>query len=138
VPRTGTEPAPSLTEYATIKAVHVACAAASYALFFVRGLWMMNDSPLLARRWVRIVPHVNDTVLLATAIALAWMLRLSPLDHGWLGAKILALLVYIGLGMMAMRPGRPKRTRIAAWIAAQGVFLYIVAVAITRSPLLTG
>lgn len=122
-------------DYAVLKLVHVAFALLSYAGFFVRGVWMIRDSPLLRRRWVRIVPHVNDTALLAAAIALAIMLRQYPFVHGWLTAKLLALTAYIVLGMMALRPGRPKPARIACWIAAQGVFLYLVGVAYTRKPL---
>jgi uncharacterized membrane protein SirB2 len=106
----------------------------SYAGFVVRGIWMMRDSPLLAAGWVRIAPHVNDTLLLATAIALAVMSSQYPLQQGWLTAKVVALVLYIALGMVALRPGRARALRIAAWIAAQVVFLYIVAVAVTRNP----
>ncbi len=84
---------------------------------------------------MRIVPHVIDTILLASAIALAVMLRQYPLVHGWLTAKVFGLLFYIGLGMVALRRGKTRGTRIAAWFSAQAVFFYIVAVALTRNPL---
>ena len=118
--------------YTAVKVAHVAAVALSFALFGLRGIWMMVDSPNLGRRWVRVVPHVNDTLLLAAGVWLAFELRLSPATP-WLAAKLVALLVYIGLGMLALRPGRPKRARIAAWIAALAVFGYIAAVAVTRS-----
>ena len=121
-------------DYALLKLIHVACAALSYAGFLVRGVWMMRDSRLLERRWVRILPHANDTLLLASAIALAVMSRQYPFVHGWLTAKVLALVLYIVLGMAALRAGRPKPLRVAAWVAAQAVFLYIVWVAMARSP----
>jgi len=120
----------------TVKYVHVVAAAASFALFFVRGLWMVLDSPLLRERWVRIVPHVNDTVLLAAGVWLAIALREVPGASPWLTAKLGALAVYIGLGMLALRPGRPKGARVAAWLAALAIFVYIAAVAVTRSPTL--
>jgi uncharacterized membrane protein SirB2 len=123
-----------MPDYATLKSIHVLTVIASYALFFVRGAWMIAESPLLAQRWVRIVPHVNDTVLLASAIAMSVMIRQYPLVTGWLTAKVAGLVLYIALGMVAFRLGRTKRVRIAAWIAAQCVFLYIVAVALTREP----
>jgi uncharacterized membrane protein SirB2 len=91
---------------------------------------------MLERRWVKVLPHVNDTLLLAAAIALAWMLRQYPFVHGWLTAKVVALAGYILLGMVALRPGRARAVRVAAWAAAQVVFLYIVAVAYTRNPLI--
>jgi uncharacterized membrane protein SirB2 len=125
-----------MTDYLAIKAVHVMCVAVSYALFLVRGIWMIRDSAMLERRWVKVLPHANDTVLLAAAIALALMLRQYPFIEVWLTAKLVALVLYIGLGMAALKPGRDKRTRVAAWIAAQIVFLYIVAVAYTRNVLI--
>ena len=122
-------------DYIAIKFVHVGCVAISYALFVVRGVWMMRGSALLQGRWVRIVPHVVDTILLASAVALAVMSQQYPLANGWLTAKVAGLLVYIGLGTVALKRGKTRRVRIAAWLAAQAVFLYIVAVALTRMPL---
>jgi uncharacterized membrane protein SirB2 len=119
--------------FVTLKYVHVACVVLSYVLFFVRGVWMMRDSPLLARRWVKILPHVVDTLLLASAIALAVLIRQYPFTAPWLTAKVLGLVLYIGLGMLALKRGKTKRARVTAWIAAQIVFLYIVAVALTKN-----
>jgi uncharacterized membrane protein SirB2 len=121
-------------DYLTIKQIHVACAALSYAGFVARGIGMGLEARWMARRWVRIAPHVVDTLLLASAIALAALTAQYPLDRPWLTAKVIALAAYIALGMVALRRGRTRRQRIAAWLAAQAVFLYIVAVAITRSP----
>jgi len=113
----------------------VACVAISYALFFVRGVWMMRSPARLNARWVKIVPHVVDTLLLASAITMVVMIRQYPFVAPWITAKVLALVAYIVLGMVALKHGKTRRTRIAAWIAAQLVFLYIVAVALSRSPL---
>jgi uncharacterized membrane protein SirB2 len=122
--------------YTALKVVHLAAVALSFTLFFLRGAWMMLDSEQLGRGWVRVLPHVNDTVLLVAGVWLAFELRLAPAAAPWLTAKLVALLVYIGLGMLALRPGRTKRARVAAWVAALAVFGYIVAVAVTRSPTL--
>ena len=122
-------------DYASLKIVHVGCVAASYALFVVRGIWMMRESSHLQHRWVRIVPHLVDTLLLASAVALAVMSHQYPLANGWLTAKVAGLLIYIGLGTVALKRGRTRRVRVTAWLAAQAVFFYIVAVAIMRQPL---
>jgi uncharacterized membrane protein SirB2 len=119
-------------DYLTVKWVHMAAVATSYVLFFVRGVWMIRESPQLGARAVKVVPHVVDTVLLASAIVLAVMSRQYPLESSWLTAKVVGLVVYIGLGTIALKRGRSKRTRVTAWIAAQFMFAYIVAVAITR------
>ena len=122
-------------DYAALKSVHVSTVAASFVLFFMRGVWMMRAPQMLTARWVRIVPHVVDTVLLASAIAMAVAARQYPFVADWLTAKVIGLVVYILLGMVALKRGRSKHVRMAAWIAAQGVFAYIVAVALTRNPL---
>ncbi len=119
--------------YTWIKYLHVACVVVSYGLFFVRGLWMIGESPMLQRRWVKIVPHVNDTVLLAAGVTLSVMIAQYPFVAGWVTAKVVALVLYILLGMYGLKHGETKRDRVIAWIAAQFVFLYIVAVAITKS-----
>ena len=119
--------------YGTVKLLHVTAVAVSFSLFFLRGIWMMLDSPRLGQRWVRVVPHINDTLLLLAGVALAIMLNVSLGTNAWLVAKLVALPVYIGLGMLALRPGRTKPVRVAAWIAALVVFGYIAAVAVTRS-----
>ncbi len=120
--------------YVLLKHLHLSCAAASYALFLLRGAWMLRDSPLMRRRWVKIVPHAIDTVLLASAVALAWTIGQYPLADGWLTAKVAALLLYIALGFIALKYGRNRMERLAAWLAAQLVFGYIVLVALNRDP----
>lgn len=121
-------------DYWIVKLTHVAAVATSYSLFFVRGVWMVRGSALLQARWVRVVPHVVDTILLASAIALASMMQQYPLAAPWLTAKVVALVVYIVLGSIALKHGRTRRIRIAAWIAAQCVFGYIVWVAVSKDP----
>jgi len=122
--------------YALLKMIHVSSVILSYSLFFLRGIWLMRDSDSLHQRWVKVLPHVIDTVLLTSAILLAIAIQQNPLQNSWLTAKVAGLLVYIGLGMVAMRFGKDRQVKITAWVAAQCVFVYIVLVAITKSPLL--
>jgi uncharacterized membrane protein SirB2 len=121
--------------YETLKWVHVGCVIASGAGFAARGVLTLLDSPLLAARVVRIAPHVVDTTLLASAVAMASLARLSPLTHPWLAAKIVALLAYIVLGALALRYGRSARARAAAFVGAALAFAYIVGTAVNRDPL---
>jgi uncharacterized membrane protein SirB2 len=118
-----------------IKTIHITCVILSFSGFFIRGIWMMLDSPKLKLRWVRIAPHIVDTFLLGSAIALAVQMYISPLEHSWLMAKIIALLIYIGIGTVALREGRSKRVRVSAWLLGLATFLYIVSVALSKSVL---
>lgn len=116
-----------------LKIIHVSSVVISYMLFVVRGWWTLQESAELSQRWVRIAPHLVDTVLLASAIALAASLGYTPLNSPWLTAKILALVVYIGLGTVALKRGKSRRVKLLAWLAAQGIFCYIVSVALCHS-----
>ncbi len=119
-------------EYTALKHLHALTVVVTLGLFLLRGFWMLLDSPRLTARWTRIVPHVNDTVLLGAAIGLLVVGGLNPLDHPWLLAKILGLLAYIGLGTIALKRGRTKAIRVQALIAALAVFAYVIAVAVTK------
>jgi uncharacterized membrane protein SirB2 len=118
--------------YLAVRALHIACAAISITGFAARGALMFADSPLLRHRFVRIAPHVVDTLLLASAVWLAWFIGQVPFVHGWSTAKVLALVAYIVLGTIALRRGRSRAVRAAAFGAALAAAAYIVAVALTR------
>jgi len=120
--------------YSLLKHLHLGTIALTLALFILRGVWMMADSPRLRARWVRIIPHLNDSLLLASGISLAVLTQQYPLVHGWLTAKFFALILYIVLGAIALKRGKTRAQRIAAWVAALLVFGYMVAVAITHDP----
>lgn len=120
--------------YLAVKYLHVTCVIISVTGFFVRGVLTFADSPVMRRRWLKWAPHVNDTVLLGAAIGLAAMSGQYPLSEPWLSAKIVGLLAYILLGMLALKPGRPLSWRVSAWLAALAVFGYVVSVAVSRDP----
>jgi uncharacterized membrane protein SirB2 len=116
-----------------VKAIHLSCVALSFTGFFIRGVWMISESTNLQRRWVKTAPHIIDTLLLVSAVILAVQMRISPLEHAWLMAKIIALLAYIGIGMVALKQGRSKQVRVSAWLLGLATFMYIVSVAFTKS-----
>jgi uncharacterized membrane protein SirB2 len=122
-------------DYSLLKQLHLATIAITLVLFVLRGIWMMTRSPMLQARWVRIVPHVNDTLLLASGIGLAVLIQQYPLVHGWLTAKFFALILYIVLGTFALKRGKTQGQRIAAWVAALLVFGYMMSVALIHDPL---
>ena len=122
-------------EYLALKALHVGCAILSIAGFAARGVLMLRGSQLLETRWLRVVPHVVDTVLLASALWLTILIDQYPFAEDWLTAKVLALVAYVVLGSIALKRGRTKGVRTVAFALALGVAAYIVTVALTRDPL---
>lgn len=121
--------------FLVVKWIHVTAAFVSVGGFVLRGVWMLENSPLFSRRWVRIAPHVVDTVLLVSAVGLAAMLHQYPFSDHWLTAKLLALFAYIGLGMIAFRFAESRRFRLLAFSGAIVAAAYILSVAYFKSPL---
>jgi uncharacterized membrane protein SirB2 len=124
-----------MIDYALLKHIHVATVVITFVLFVTRGSWMLIESPRLQAKWVKILPHINDAILLASGIGLAVLLGQYPFVNGWLTAKLLALLAYIVLGAVALKRGRTKSIRTTAFFMALAVFAYLVAVALTHNPL---
>jgi len=120
--------------YFALKHLHMGLAGISYSLFVLRGIWLFQDSPNLQRRWVRIVPHINDSLLLLAGVTLVVMTHQYPFVETWLTIKLTAVLLYILLGIMTFRILRRRGLRMLSWVAAQGAFFFVVAVAVTHSP----
>jgi len=120
--------------YASVKLLHFAAVTATVALFCLRAYWRAAAPTRLGWRWVRILPHVIDTILLATGVWLAWQLGAAGW-RGWLPAKLVGLVCYIILGTVALRRGRTPAIRLGATALALMTLAYMAAVAVTKMPL---
>ena len=121
--------------YLALKHFHITCVVLSGCGFALRGWWSLSGSPLLRARLTRVLPHIVDSCLLGSALGLAWMAGQYPFVHAWLTAKVLGLLVYIGLGSVALKAARPRLQRAAAYVGALATLSWIVSVAISKNPL---
>ncbi|WP_323814446.1 SirB2 family protein [Cellvibrio sp. NN19] len=119
--------------YLALKHLHLTFVALSLLAFVIRGIWLFMGSSMLTKKWVKILPHIISTILLVSGIAVAVHLGMSPGSQPWLMAKIIGLIVYIGLGVAAFKAANPT-TRKLCWVIALVVFAYIVSVAVTKSP----
>jgi uncharacterized membrane protein SirB2 len=123
--------------YVTMKQLHIACVVLSITGFCLRGILLAKKSALMERRWMRLLPHANDAILLAAALTLAVLIGQYPFIDDWLTAKVLGLLAYIVLGAVALRAARNPRARILAGLygfAAVGIFGWIVSIAVSKHP----
>ncbi len=121
--------------YLALKHLHVTCVVLSGLGFALRGWWMLRDSPRLKARLARVVPHVVDSLLLGSALLVAWQSGQYPFAQSWLTAKFFGLLAYILLGTMALKRGKTRNQRALFLILALAAYAYIVGVALTRNPL---
>ena len=115
--------------YSLLLGIHISCVIATFVLFSWRLL--LAERP----RWLRVVPHVVDTLLLLSAIALMLATAQYPLVMHWLTAKLILVFVYIGLGMKALRAEAGSRGRVLWGGGALVVFAQVVGVALTHHPL---
>lgn len=120
--------------YFALKHLHMLCAVISIIGFIVRGALRIQGSALLQNKFVKIAPHVVDTLLLLSAIGLTISIQQYPFTTGWLTAKLIGLLVYIGLGVVAMRIAKTQTVRVIAYLLAIVVFFYIGSVAFAKVP----
>jgi uncharacterized membrane protein SirB2 len=123
-----------MEHYQLIKQLHVTFVTLSIVFFCVRATWSVQGSTLLQQRWVKIAPHIIDSLLLIFGIWLMVILRLG-FDQPWLWAKWIGLVFYIGLGTFAIKRGKTGLIRFGFSLAAVVVFAYIVGCALTKTPM---
>lgn len=120
--------------YAGIKHSHMLFITISILLFQYRFYLKRANKPVA--RLLKIMPHINDTLLLITGISLAYMLQLKPWEHAWLGYKIIALILYIAFGFMALKSNGNKS--LFSYYIATALFIFMLVTAINKVPFLIG
>lgn len=116
------------------KFIHITCAMLSISGFLARS-WLKFTAPHhLQQRWIKISPHVIDSLLLASAIVLVILTQQYPFVASWVTAKLLVLFLYIGFGMLTLRFARTRTQTVVGFVGACLSFSYIIAVALTRNP----
>jgi len=120
--------------YPQIKFVHVLCVILSGSLFALRGAMMLADSRLTNHAALRYLSYAIDTTLLTAALMLITILHQYPFVQAWLTVKVFLLVVYIVLGVFALRRGRTRQVRAICYFAALLVYASIIGVALAHDP----
>jgi uncharacterized membrane protein SirB2 len=122
-----------------IKHLHITLVVISVSGFLLRGTLMLLQSKLLQQRWIKRLPHIVDTLLFASGIFLAWSSQQYPFVNSyWLTSKMLALIAYIGFGMLALNYGKNRVIRTIAMVVACACAAYMIVTAMSRNPLVLG
>jgi|ERR1035437_3336397 uncharacterized membrane protein SirB2 len=123
-----------IAHYGGIRLFHVGCVILSGGLFLSRGLMRIADAPVANHRVLRVTSYVIDTALLGAGILLTLILHQYPLTDAWLTTKVLLLIVYITLGLFALKRAHRRSARITAYIGALVTYAFIIGVAVTHHP----
>ncbi|GAA6173212.1 SirB2 family protein [Colwellia sp. KU-HH00111] len=117
------------------KHLHMTLAALSVALFTLRFIWLLSHSAKLNAKWVKITPHIIDTLLLGIGVMMAVQYSMNPFEQLWLGEKLLAIIAYIFTGYYTLKLARTKAMQIFGYLGAIGWVMLIVRLAMTREPM---
>jgi len=122
-------------DFYLVKYLHLVTVAASFALFFIRGLWMLRAYPRPEEQWVIVLPHAIDTLVLVSGgalVALAWQ-KSWPGD--WLTWKLAFVAVYALMVLTVLRLARYRWQKALAWMAGMLVFLFVATIAVLHQKL---
>jgi len=122
--------------YLQIKYLHMFTAALSLLLFTSRFFLLLRGSPLLARPWLKVLPHINDTLLLLFAVLLSLAIQQAPLVTPWLTEKVTAVILYILAAMFALKWAKRRPGQVIWFIIALSMFAYTANMAINKTPLI--
>lgn len=121
-------------EYASLKQLHVLFAIISISGFVFRSALKFRQHRLLQHRLLKVLPHINDTLLLLSAIGLV-LLGPHSLQQPWLLTKIVLLCVYIGFGLLTLRFAGTRSAQLLYFCLAVLTFAWMIGVALSKSPL---
>ena len=116
-----------------LKYVHILSVAVSFALLFIRGIWLLQFYPPAQEKWVKALPHIVDTLLVISALGMLY--TYPPSGQGeWMTAKITLILVYLGVLVYLLKFARNFLQRLLAWVLASALFLFITSIAVLHHP----
>lgn len=96
---------------------------------------MLGSSALSNHVLLKWTSYINDSILLTAGLLLMQITRQYPVTHDWLSVKFGLLVLYIGLGVFALRAGRTRDQRGMFFVAALSIYLFMFSVARSHHPL---
>ncbi len=115
--------------YIALKHLHSLIAFVSLILLLTRGILWWRCPQRQSALWEKIVPHISDTFLLLLGIILLYKVHWAWMQMPWMHLKLTLIVVYIILGLIAMRPYFNIKLRQYALVSAVLMMGMIIAVA---------
>lgn len=118
-----------------MKHLHMTIALLSVLLFTLRFFWTLANSAQLDKKWVKITPHIIDTLLLLLGVGMMMKLAINPLEQLWLGEKLIGVVAYIFTGYYTLKLARNKTMQIIGYLGAMGWVMLVVRLAMSKETL---
>lgn len=122
--------------YTAVKHIHLTCIALSVLLFILRFIWTMTQSSMLQKKWVKIAPHIVDTLLILSAATLCVLISQYPFVTPWVTEKLVGLFMYVFMVALALKMARTNFMRVIGFIGALSWIAFTALVAVTKQPIL--
>ena len=122
--------------YMAFKHLHLTLVALTVLIFLVRAVFVLVWPAGVRKRWLKITAHAVDGLLILSAIGLLVVMQMNPIHVGWVLAKIIALVAYIGFSVYAFKTAPTLPTRLVGVVLAGATLAYIAMVAVRRTPTL--
>lgn len=124
------------SHYLTIKLLHLVTVVISITLFTFRFALLQTRPTALKMRWLRVLPHINDSALLLFAGLLCVILRQAPGITPWLSEKVTLVVLYILAGMFTMKWAKRRPAQFAWFMIAVSLFGSALYLAVTKTPVI--
>lgn len=121
-----------MSAYVLLKMLHMATAYLTILLFALRLVLDAAGRPGWRQTPLRFIPHINDTILLVSAISLLFVVGYISAMPNWIIAKIVLLVGYIIAGVFALKTTVAKPVRIVAAVLALAQVLGILHLAMAK------
>ncbi|MCL5050420.1 SirB2 family protein [Aliidiomarina maris] len=127
--------------YTAFKHFHMTMAILSLVLLVIRFLLAVRRPDALNQKFLKIVPHVIDTLLVVSIITILMHVDISVYPSGFIGEKALFFIVYIVfsvLTILSLRGRVTAKLKFPAFVLAIVSWLWLVHVAFSKAPMLLG
>ena len=122
--------------YLLIRQLHMMTAILIVSLFTLRFMLLMRNSSWIPNRLLKVLPHINDSLLLVLATLLCVIIQQAPLITPWLSEKVAAVILYIVAGMFALKWSKQRLIQFFWFMIAISMFAYAANIAINKTPLM--
>ena len=121
-------------DYLAVKHTHMAIAVLSIVLFYIRSFSRLGSGTIAKNKVVFIGSHATDTLLLVSAIVLMAIAKINPLEQMWLLEKIILVVAYIALGIIASKQQKTS-IKVLFLVVTTAVIALIGKLAVTKAAL---
>ncbi len=119
--------------YSLLKSLHLILIILSVLLFNLRYVLRIRFPYRPLRPVWRRLPHIIDSLLLATGVALTIITHAVPFfDAQWLGVKLVLLVFYILFGAYALRTRARSKESLFVYLMAMACVLLMVLLAVYK------